>query len=50
MDCADAETSLMPCGQVCGLVHEMGGTADVFPDMVRSAHSLLEALRRVFDT
>ncbi|MDY6909420.1 MAG: nitronate monooxygenase [Thermodesulfobacteriota bacterium] len=50
MECADAETSVMPCGQVCGLVHEMGGAADVFPDMVRSARSLLEALRGVFDT
>jgi NAD(P)H-dependent flavin oxidoreductase YrpB (nitropropane dioxygenase family) len=50
MECRDAETSLMPCGQVCGLVHEIGGTADVFPDMVRSARSLLEALRGVFGT
>jgi enoyl-[acyl-carrier protein] reductase II len=50
MECADAETSLMPCGQVCGLIHEIGSAADVFPNIVRSARSLLEILRGVFDS
>ena len=44
----DAETAILPSGQVAGLITQMKGISDVFPDMVREARDLSSRIREFF--
>jgi enoyl-[acyl-carrier protein] reductase II len=45
----NAEEAIMPAGQVASLIKELKGIADVFPDMIREAETIVTRLNRFFN-
>ena len=45
----DADTAILPSGQVAGLIRQMKGISEVFPDMVKEAQALSLQLYNFFN-
>jgi len=44
----DADSALMPCGQVAGLVKDLKSVKDIIPEMIEDAKSILSKLSNYF--
>jgi NAD(P)H-dependent flavin oxidoreductase YrpB (nitropropane dioxygenase family) len=44
----DADTAIMPAGQIAGLIKQIDKTDKIFPELMRSADLLTQQLRAIF--